>query len=107
MNWLELLCRWLQGLLAPRRRPASSVTQLRCRVGRRIEGQLRRNPYCLWGDTAVVRAFRAPGGAAWARRRRWRVRWDSVLGLVVVTRKTAPMSYSKTKSLTSSATRGV
>ena len=87
MNWLRLLLCWLRGLLRPRRRPISGVTLLRRNVGRLIEGELKSNAYCLWGDAAVLRAFRAPGSAAWARRRRWRVRWDSVLGLVVVTRR--------------------
>lgn len=87
MNWLGLLRRWFQGLLPPRRRPASGVTRLRRRTGRLIEGRLRRNLYCLFGDDAVLQAFRSPGAAAWARRRDWRVRRDPVLGLMVVTRR--------------------
>lgn len=87
MNSLRLLHRWLCGLLRSRRRSISGVTLLRRNLGRLIEGRLESNAYCLWGDVAVIRAFRAPGGAAWARRRKWHVRWDPVLGLVVVTRR--------------------
>lgn len=87
MKWLRLLRRWLRRLLQPRRRFAGRVPRLRRRVGRLIEGRLRRNAYCLWGDAAVFRAFRAPGGIVWARRHRWHVRWDSVLHLIVIARK--------------------